>query len=117
MFKSCFVSLAVLVLTEATPLALNIAHPNTLAQIRNSTDLLSQSFNASSIECDGHEYGQDLQYDSCDNVANHQMIPLGPETFAPRWSRKADVPNANCLRQQGRSMYSRNLPDKLAANH
>ena len=83
----CFLRLAVLVLTEATPLALYIAHPNTLTavpQIKNSTDSLIQSFNAASVECDGHEYGHDLQDDSCDDVANHQLIPLGPQTFAPR---------------------------------
>ena len=85
MLRSLYVSLTILVLTEATPMAPQIANPANLmvtTQAANTSNSLWASLGASSIDCNGEEYGSDLRYDSCHRVVN-SVLDYGLRSFTP----------------------------------
>ena len=89
MFRGCLVSLILLALAEAKPLALGTANPIALTvtpQAKNSSNSSIPHLGAFSLECNGADYGRNLQYSSCVNVVNEQIVLTGPESFAPRGS-------------------------------
>ena len=89
MFRECLVSLVLFALIEAKPLALGPANPVTLEvtpQANGSSNSLLPNLGALSIECNGADYGQNLQYSSCENAVKEQIVLTGPESFAPRGS-------------------------------
>lgn len=89
MFRECLVSPILLALIEAKPLALDTANPIALAvtpRAKISSNSSIPHLGAYSLECNGADYGRNLQYSSCVNVVNEQIILTGPEPFAPRGS-------------------------------
>lgn len=89
MFRECLVSLVLFALIEAKPLALGTANPVALEvtpQTNSSLNSLLPNLGTLKIECNGADYGQNLQYSSCKNAVKEQIILTGPESFAPRGS-------------------------------
>ena len=73
----------------AKPLALGATNPATLTltpQVESSSNSSIPHLGAYSLECNGADYGRNLQYSSCENVVNDQIVLTGLEPFAPRGS-------------------------------
>ena len=89
MLRWCLVSLALLAITEAKPLAPGTSNPIILTDTPQAKNLSNSSIphlGGFSLECNGADYGRNLQYSSCESVVNEQIILTGPEPFAPRGS-------------------------------
>lgn len=88
MLPSCSVSLALLVLTVASPLQPIVLPPNALTAalppVNSSAVSQETDLEEPTVQCDGDRYGHDLNLQSCRELVEHQMVDSGLETFAPR---------------------------------
>ena len=72
-------------LLHATPLSSLRPSPVSVSRnLSHSSTSLSLSTNESSVICNGTEYGNDLDWNSCVDLAAYGMQQTGMEMFAPR---------------------------------
>lgn len=90
MLHFCFVGLALLVLTTASPLQPIVLPPSALTAalppVNSSAISLETNLKEPTVQCNGERYGYDLNLQSCRELVEHQLVSTGLETFAPRRS-------------------------------